>query len=179
MVTGKYLGTCAVAVFLTGCGSDEAGSGTATVEVKTPTQAPQPQAQPVGKATKLKALWNQGAIAKKYGNYEGARKAWQSALAIDPGHPGFQEAIDKLPKAGKRGKMIGMTFDSPPDLQPGDEVETTTAIRRYDIVCWERVGKHKLIMRSLSPQESAIYKGRKFQVDKGDEPGALKYIEVK
>ena len=71
-----------------------------------------------------------------------------------------------------------MTFDTPPDLKPGDVVEVTTEIRRYDVVCWERVDEHKLIMRSLSLQEAATYSGRKFQVDKGDEPGSLKYIEV-
>jgi hypothetical protein len=74
--------------------------------------------------------------------------------------------------------MIGMTFNTPPELEVGDEVEVVTEIRRYDIVCWERVGEHKLVMRALSPQEAAVYTGRKFQVDKGDEPGTLKYIEV-
>lgn len=55
--------------------------------------------------------------------------------------------------------MIGMTFDTPPDLQTGDVVETITEIRRYDIVCWERVGKHNLMMRSLSPLELLLTGG--------------------
>jgi hypothetical protein len=71
-----------------------------------------------------------------------------------------------------------MTFDTPPDLKPGDEVDVVTEIRRHDIVCWERVSENKLIMRALSQEEAASYRGRKFQVDKGDEPGSLKYIEV-
>jgi hypothetical protein len=75
--------------------------------------------------------------------------------------------------------MEGMTFDSPPELKVGDEVEVTTDIRRLDIVCWERVSETKLLMRALSPEEAAAYSGRKFQVDKGDEPGTMKYIEVK
>jgi ADP-ribosyl-[dinitrogen reductase] hydrolase len=74
--------------------------------------------------------------------------------------------------------MIGVTFDSPPEIEPGDEIEVVTAIRRYDIVCWERIGAGKWIMRALSPEEASCYPGRKFQVDKGDEPGSLKYIEV-
>ena len=78
----------------------------------------------------------------------------------------------------KRGKMRGMSFDTPPGLQPGDEVEVVTDIRRHDIVCWERVGEHKYIMRSLSPAEAATYRGRKFRVDKGDRPGTLAYTEV-
>jgi Domain of unknown function (DUF5916)/Carbohydrate family 9 binding domain-like len=47
----------------------------------------------------LKALWKQGADAKHRGDFEGARRAWQRALQIAPGHPGFQEAIDKLPRS--------------------------------------------------------------------------------
>ena len=74
--------------------------------------------------------------------------------------------------------MMDMTFDNPPEIEPGDEIEVVTAIRRYDIVCWERTGAEKWIMRALSPEEARSYPGRKFQVDKGDEPGSLKYIEV-
>lgn len=71
-----------------------------------------------------------------------------------------------------------MTFNTPPDLQPGDVVETATEIRRNDIVCWERVGKNKLIMRTLSPQEATTYKGRKFIVDRSDESGSIQYVEI-
>lgn len=74
--------------------------------------------------------------------------------------------------------MIGMTFDAPPELKLGDEVEIVTDIRRHDIVCWERVSDHKLIMRALTPQAAATYPGRKFQVDRGDDPGTFNYVEV-
>jgi len=74
---------------------------------------------------------------------------------------------------------MGMTFDTLPELKLGDEVDVLTEIRRYDIVCWERVRENKLIMRALSAEEIAIYPGWKFQVDKGDEPGSITYIEVK
>jgi hypothetical protein len=33
-------------------------------------------------------------------------------------------------------------------------------------------------MRALSPQEVSTYKGRKFQIDKGDEAATVKYIEI-
>ena len=65
-----------------------------------------------------------------------------------------------------------------PDLKPDDVVDVVTDIRRHDIVCWERVGPNALIMRALSPEEAATYTGRRFQVEKGDEPGTLRYIEV-
>ena len=46
----------------------------------------------------LKALWNQGAAAKHEHNYNGARAAWSKMLKLHPGHPGVQEAIEKLPR---------------------------------------------------------------------------------
>lgn len=44
----------------------------------------------------LTALWKQGAQAKQRGDAAGARRAWQQMLKLRPGHPGIQEAIDKL-----------------------------------------------------------------------------------
>ncbi len=49
-------------------------------------------------ASKLKALWQAGANAKHSGNNTEARKAWGEALRLRPGHPGFQDAINKLPR---------------------------------------------------------------------------------
>ena len=46
----------------------------------------------------LKALWKQGADAKHQRNYNGARAAWSKMLQLRPGHPGVQEAIEKLPR---------------------------------------------------------------------------------
>jgi hypothetical protein len=47
--------------------------------------------------TRLKALWKKGATAKAKKDYAGARAAWQQALKLRPGHPGFAESIAKLP----------------------------------------------------------------------------------
>jgi hypothetical protein len=58
----------------------------------------QPVAPSPDVMAQLKALWKQGAEAKKRGNIVGARKAWQEMLRVRPGHPGVQDAIDKLPK---------------------------------------------------------------------------------
>lgn len=51
-----------------------------------------------GLAQRLKAYWKQGADAKRRGDYAAARQAWQAALQLRPQHPGFQDAIDKLPR---------------------------------------------------------------------------------
>ena len=44
----------------------------------------------------LKELWNQGAAAKDRGDIPAARRAWGEILRLSPGHPGIQQAIDKL-----------------------------------------------------------------------------------
>jgi len=46
----------------------------------------------------MNRLWESGAAAKHRGDYAAARKDWQRILELDPGHPGIQEAINKLPK---------------------------------------------------------------------------------
>lgn len=51
-----------------------------------------------GLALHLKALWQAGADAKHRHNYKEARDSWQEALRLRPGHPGFAEAIAKLPR---------------------------------------------------------------------------------
>lgn len=51
-----------------------------------------------GLAARLKALWQAGADAKHRKNFKEARDAWQEALTLSPGHPGFAESIAKLPK---------------------------------------------------------------------------------
>lgn len=64
-----------------------------------PKIAPRAVIVPPARKAQLKALWKKGADAKHRGDNAGARKAWQQALKLQPGHPGFQDAIDKLPPA--------------------------------------------------------------------------------
>lgn len=52
----------------------------------------------VGLASRLKALWQAGADAKHRGNPQEARASWEEALRLRPGHPGFREALAKLPR---------------------------------------------------------------------------------
>lgn len=73
--------------------SGKGSSPGATVQIVRPVAALTPALM-----TQLKALWNQGAAAKRERNYDGARRAWQRMLQLRPGHPGVQEAIDKLPR---------------------------------------------------------------------------------
>jgi hypothetical protein len=61
----------------------------AAVRVVNPTLSPALKAR-------LKTLWQQGAAAKHRGDKAAAKRAWQKILQLRPGHPGIQEAIDKL-----------------------------------------------------------------------------------
>lgn len=45
----------------------------------------------------LNILWQRGADAKHRGDLNAARGYWKQALRLRPGHPGFAEAIRKLP----------------------------------------------------------------------------------
>jgi hypothetical protein len=56
-----------------------------------------PKARSSSASPQLKTLWKQGANAKHRGDYAGARRAWTKILQLRPGHPGIQDAIDKLP----------------------------------------------------------------------------------
>lgn len=61
-----------------------------------PTVTVYPEPSPELRA-QLQTLWEQGAAAKWRGDYAAARRAWSEILRLRPGHPGIQEAIDKLP----------------------------------------------------------------------------------
>lgn len=60
-----------------------------------PVVQPAPAISPALKA-QLKTLWQQGAAAKHRGDKAAAKRAWQKMLQLRPGHPGVQQAIDKL-----------------------------------------------------------------------------------
>ena len=68
-------------------------TGTATAKGPSATTGLDPRL-----AARLTALWKAGADAKHRKNFKEARDAWQEALTLHPGHPGFAEAIAKLPK---------------------------------------------------------------------------------
>ena len=84
---------------------NRAPGGTVAVRPVPPTRVLPTGAEPDAGAVppqimiKLKRLWKQGAAAKKRRDYAGARRSWQEMLRVRPGHPGVQEAIDKLPRA--------------------------------------------------------------------------------
>lgn len=82
-----------------------------TAKINPPKPAPKPAPLTPAIQAKLKTLWKQGADAKHLGDaaakrgdqkfasarYSEARQFWKQALKVRPGHPGFQEAMDKLP----------------------------------------------------------------------------------
>ena len=55
-----------------------------------------PRALEPASPSQLKELWLQGAAAKARGDIPAARRAWREILRLSPGHPGIQEAINKL-----------------------------------------------------------------------------------
>ena len=69
-----------------------------TVQVVRPAASSPAAKLPPTMQAQLKALWKQGADAKHQRNYNGARTAWRKMLKLRPGHPGVQQAIEKLPR---------------------------------------------------------------------------------
>lgn len=47
---------------------------------------------------RLNALWQNGRAAKHRGDYPAARRDWTTALRLCPGHPGFRESLNALPR---------------------------------------------------------------------------------
>jgi len=102
MAMVKYLlGAGMVIISATGCGSNGTSGQNPVATNQRPTRPLQSPTLSPDKRAKLKALWNQGATAKQRGDFKGARRAWQAALNLVPDHPGFQQAIDKLPRGDK------------------------------------------------------------------------------
>lgn len=73
-------------------------TGTTVQIVGSPIGSSPAASLPPSLQAQLKALWKQGADAKHQRNYNGARQAWGKMLKLRPGHPGVQQAIEKLPR---------------------------------------------------------------------------------
>lgn len=69
--------------------------------------------------------------------------------------------------------MFDLTASDPVDLREGDRLETTSAIRRGDVVCFERVEEALVRFRSLSEDEQAEYSGPMYRIDRGEQPGQV------
>ena len=67
-------------------------------------------------------------------------------------------------------------FESSDDLgiDTGDNIEIITDICTGDVVAFENIGPSEHIMRALSADEIANYKGRKYVVDRGSIPGTIR-----
>ena len=74
------------------------GSNTPQVQVIGGTVGASGSAPANSKQAAMDRLWKSGAAAKHRGDFATARKDWKRILELTPGHPGIQEAIDKLPK---------------------------------------------------------------------------------
>lgn len=76
---------------------DETAAPTTQIDTSTPSATDSNAALTPQVKAQLKQLWEQGKAAKQKGDFTAARRYWQQALELRPGHPGFQESIDKLP----------------------------------------------------------------------------------
>jgi len=70
--------------------------------------------------------------------------------------------------------MIDFESSDALELEEGDTLEVVTAIRKNDIVVFERTGPSAFIIRTLEDQEIDVYEGCKYRVDIGREPGTIK-----
>jgi hypothetical protein len=74
----------------------------------------------------------------------------------------------------------GVTFETvgSPPFEGDDEVDVVDAIRRGDIVCFERVAPKKLAMRVLVTEAVGSFADKKYRIDRGSQPGTIKLIEL-
>jgi 8-oxo-dGTP pyrophosphatase MutT (NUDIX family) len=87
------------------------------------------------------------------------------------------EAIECLASALDPGSDSNCPSD-PPAWQPGDEFQTVGPIRNGDIICFERVADKKFLMKALPEQEAAAFRGKKYQIKRGEEPGSFNLIAI-
>jgi hypothetical protein len=69
--------------------------------------------------------------------------------------------------------MFDLAASDPVDLREGDRLETTSTIRRGDVVCFERMEPDLVRFRSLSEDEQADYAGPMYRIDRGERPGQV------
>ena len=65
----------------------------------------------------------------------------------------------------------------PVDLRTGDQLVCETAIRRGDIVAFQRAGPNEVVWGAVPPQARAAWAGFLYRVDKGED-GHLRFEPV-
>jgi 8-oxo-dGTP pyrophosphatase MutT (NUDIX family) len=65
-----------------------------------------------------------------------------------------------------------------PNWQPGDEFQTVGAIRNGDIICFEFVDHKKFLMKTLSEEEAAAFRGKKYRIQCGEAFGSFDLVAV-
>jgi hypothetical protein len=71
--------------------------------------------------------------------------------------------------------MPKFVFSDPVDLNPDDVVSAETTIRAGSIVIFDRRGKNRVVITSLSNEQVRNFSGSKYTVAKGDRPGEIKF----
>lgn len=70
-------------------------------------------------------------------------------------------------------------IEGPAPKQLGEVVQTADAIRRGDVVWFERIAPGEVLMRVVPPEQVAAFAAAKYRVDRGAQPGTIKlmYLE--
>ncbi len=75
--------------------------------------------------------------------------------------------------------MIDFDSPRPPEVEPGDALESLSPIRPGDIVCIERVGPGRVTVRALSPDEAAAFPGRTYRIERSGTTGRVRFSPVR
>ncbi len=75
--------------------------------------------------------------------------------------------------------MTTFQFDGDVDLGPDDELLIGDDIRRGNVVYFDRVDDHKVVMRTLAEADLASFPGRAYRAERGDPDCALKFTRLK
>lgn len=73
-----------------------------------------------------------------------------------------------------------MTFeiDGPLPFDVDDVVDTTEEIRRGQLVWFDRVGLHQVVVRNLSLEDASVFAGDVYRVDRGSQPDSIRLDRV-
>lgn len=75
--------------------------------------------------------------------------------------------------------MTTFQFDGEVDLGPDDELLIVDDVRGRDIVYFDRIGDHKVVLRTLPEANLASFSGKAYRVGRGDPPYMFKFTQLK
>ncbi|MGO8749509.1 MAG: hypothetical protein ACLQNE_26420 [Thermoguttaceae bacterium] len=75
-------------------------------------------------------------------------------------------------------RPLPFDIDGPMPFDVDDVVETTEEIRRGQMVWFDRIGRHRVVVRVLSAEEASIFAGDAYRLDRGRQPGSIRLERV-